>query len=44
MADPRPSRRRYEFALWIDNWAGPVLCWLALAVKKLLRREAAPPE
>jgi len=44
MADPRPSRRRYDIALWIDNRVGPVLCWLALGAKKLLRRDPAPPE
>ncbi|MGI9590088.1 MAG: glycosyltransferase family 9 protein [Myxococcota bacterium] len=44
MADPRPSRRRYDIALWIDNRIGPVLCWLALGLKRLLPRETAPPE
>ena len=44
MADPRPNRRRYDIALWIDNRLGPVLCWLALGAKKLLRGEAVPPE
>jgi lipopolysaccharide heptosyltransferase II len=44
MADPRPSRRRYDIALWIDNRVGPLLCWLALGAKKLMRRDASPPE
>ena len=44
MADPRPSRRRYDIALWIDNRLGPLLCWLALGAKRLLRRRSLPPE
>ena len=41
MADKRPSRRRYDIALWIDNAVGPVLCALLLGAKRLLRRRRA---
>ena len=44
MADKRPSRRRYDIALWIDNTAGPVVCALLLGAKRLLRRRRAPPD
>jgi lipopolysaccharide heptosyltransferase II len=44
MADPRPSRRRYEIALWIDRRVGPLLCAILLGVKRMLpRRRAMPP-
>jgi lipopolysaccharide heptosyltransferase II len=46
MVDPRPSRRRYEIALWIDRRVGPLLCTLLLGAKRLFggRRTPAPPE
>jgi lipopolysaccharide heptosyltransferase II len=46
MPDPRPSRRRYEIALWIDRRLGPLLCVLLLGGKRLLgaRRPADPPQ
>lgn len=44
MADPRPSRRRYEIALWIDKRLGPLFCALALGLKRTLgTRRVAPP-
>ncbi len=44
VADPRPSRRRFEIALWIDRRVGPLLCAILLGVKRLFgRRRAAPP-
>ena len=42
MQDPRPSRRRYEIALWIDRRIGPVLCAVLLGVKRLSRRRKDP--
>jgi lipopolysaccharide heptosyltransferase II len=46
MHDPRPRRRRYEIALWIDRRVGPVLCAMLLGAKRLVGRrgEAPPPE
>jgi lipopolysaccharide heptosyltransferase II len=46
MADPRPERRRYDLALWIDNRVGPLACAALLAWKHLARRrrEPRPPE
>ncbi len=46
MADRRPSRRRYDASLLIDDWAGPLLCLLLLAWKRLrsAARAPAPPE
>ena len=46
MQDPRPRRRRYEIALWIDRRVGPVLCAMLLGAKRLFGRrgEAPPPE
>jgi lipopolysaccharide heptosyltransferase II len=46
MNDPRPRRRRYEIALWIDRRIGPVLCAALLAVKRLSghRGELPAPE
>jgi len=35
MADPRPSRRRYDIALWIDGRVGPLLCALLLGLRRL---------
>jgi lipopolysaccharide heptosyltransferase II len=43
VADKRPSRRRYDASLLIDDWAGPVLCALLLAWKRLLRSERGAP-
>jgi len=43
VADKRPSRRRYDASLLIDDWVGPVLCALALAWKRLVRRERSQP-
>ena len=47
MADKRPSRRRYDASLLIDDWTGPFLCALLLAWKRLFgpsRAPAAPEE
>ncbi len=46
VADPRPSRRRFEIALWIDRRIGPLLCAILLGAKRLFgrRRSAPPPE
>ena len=46
MTDPRPSKRRYEIALWIDKRLGPALCGLLLILKRLTgrRRSARAPE
>lgn len=44
MAGKRPSRRRYDIALWIDDAAGPVLCALLLGAKRLLRGRRTPPD
>src|SRR4030042_5356483 len=43
MQDPRPRRRRYEIALWIDRRIGPVLCAILLGVKRLSGRRDMPP-
>ncbi len=43
VADPRPSRRRFEIALWIDRRIGPLLCAILLGAKRLLGRRRAPP-
>ena len=43
MADKRPSRRRYDASLQIDDWVGPVLCALLLAWKRLVRGERNAP-
>jgi lipopolysaccharide heptosyltransferase II len=46
MADPRPARRRYEIALWIDRRIGPLVCALLLLAKRLRlsRRSRRSPE
>ena len=44
MAAKRPSRRRYDIALWIDNAVGPALCALLLAWKRVFRRRRSPPD
>jgi lipopolysaccharide heptosyltransferase II len=43
MQDPRPGRRRYEIALWIDSRVGPVLCAILLGAKRLFRRRGGAP-
>jgi lipopolysaccharide heptosyltransferase II len=43
MQDPRPRRRRYEIALWIDRRIGPLLCAIFLVAKRLSGRRAGPP-
>lgn len=44
MQDPRPGRRRFEIALWVDRRVGPVLCAILLGAKRLFgRRGGAPP-
>jgi lipopolysaccharide heptosyltransferase II len=44
MADPRPSRRRYDVALWIDRFIGPSLCAILLVVRRLFGRQRAMPQ
>jgi len=34
----RPGNSRFQRALWIDKWVGPVLCTALVSVKRLLRR------
>src|SRR4030042_3023586 len=43
MQDPRPRRRRYESALWIDRRIGPVRGAILLGVKRLSGRRDTPP-
>jgi lipopolysaccharide heptosyltransferase II len=41
----RPQSSRFQKALWIDKWVGPVLCAALLVLKQLRRRRApAAPE
>jgi lipopolysaccharide heptosyltransferase II len=42
----RPARpnRLYQLALWIDCHVGPLLCAIAIAMKRLLRKTAAPQD
>lgn len=39
----RPGTSRFQRALWIDKWLGPVLCTALVGVKRLVRRPAAGP-
>jgi len=39
----RPGNSRFQRALWIDKWLGPVLCSALVGVKRLVRRPAAEP-
>ncbi len=43
MQDPRPERRRYEIALWVDRRVGPVVCAILLGAKRLFGRRGGPP-